>query len=33
MSRYRHVLGDAHPGTIGASQGSRADCDIDPMPL
>ncbi|HKN55414.1 MAG TPA: FxSxx-COOH system tetratricopeptide repeat protein, partial [Amycolatopsis sp.] len=33
MTRYRLVLGEHHPGTIAASQGTRADCDIDPMPL
>ncbi|MET8848117.1 FxSxx-COOH system tetratricopeptide repeat protein [Amycolatopsis sp. NPDC004625] len=33
MVRYRLVLSEDHPGTINASQGIRADCDIDPMPM
>ncbi|MGV9364915.1 FxSxx-COOH system tetratricopeptide repeat protein [Amycolatopsis sp. NPDC003731] len=33
MTRYRLVLGETHPGTIAASKKTRADCDIDPMPL
>ncbi|WP_410587782.1 FxSxx-COOH system tetratricopeptide repeat protein [Amycolatopsis sp. lyj-23] len=33
MTRYRLVLGEEHPGTMSASDGVRADCDIDPMPL
>jgi hypothetical protein len=31
LDRYRRVLGEAHPGTIAAIKGARADCDIDPM--
>lgn len=33
MTRYRRVLGDTHPATVAASGASRADCDIDPLPL
>ena len=31
LERYRRVLGEAHPATIAATEGKRADCDIDPM--
>lgn len=33
MARYRHTLGDAHPATVQASRGQRANCDIDPLML
>ena len=33
LTRYRLILGEAHPGAESASRGVRADCDIDPMPL
>lgn len=33
MARYRHTLGDRHLATISAAQGSRANCDIDPLLL
>ncbi|KDN23294.1 cytochrome C [Amycolatopsis rifamycinica] len=33
LGQYRHVLGDGHPDVIAVCKGSRADCDIDPLPL
>lgn len=33
VTRFRRVLGETHPTTIAAIQGSRANCDIDPLPL
>jgi len=33
MTRFRRVLGDQHPATLNALRSSRADCDVDPMPL
>jgi tetratricopeptide (TPR) repeat protein len=33
MARYRQTLGDRHLATISAAQGSRANCDIDPLLL
>ncbi|MEU8636960.1 FxSxx-COOH system tetratricopeptide repeat protein [Amycolatopsis sp. NPDC048633] len=33
MAGYRLKLGESHPGTQSAARGTRADCDIDPMPL
>jgi tetratricopeptide (TPR) repeat protein len=33
MTRYRRVFGDAHPATIATSSGTRADCDIDTLPI
>ncbi len=33
MARYRRVFGDSHPATTLAAKGSRANCDIDPLPL
>jgi tetratricopeptide (TPR) repeat protein len=33
VTRYRKVLGESHPGTTAAAKGTRADCDIDPLPL
>jgi tetratricopeptide (TPR) repeat protein len=33
MMGYRRALGDRHPGTVAAAQGSRANCDIDPLIL
>ena len=33
LDNYRRVLGEAHPATIAAIKGTRANCDIDPMLL
>ncbi|MFC0548488.1 FxSxx-COOH system tetratricopeptide repeat protein [Kutzneria chonburiensis] len=33
MNRYRRVLGDKHPGVVAASTRTRANCDLDPLPL
>jgi len=33
MARFRRSLGDQHPATLNALKSSRADCDLDPMPL
>ncbi|MET0135306.1 MAG: FxSxx-COOH system tetratricopeptide repeat protein [Kibdelosporangium sp.] len=33
LARLRRVLGSWHPATIGAVEGTRADCDIDPLPI
>jgi hypothetical protein len=33
MARYRRTLSDNHPATVSATRGTRANCDIDPLPL
>jgi tetratricopeptide (TPR) repeat protein len=33
MARFRRSLGEHHPATLNALRSSRADCDVDPMPL
>jgi Tetratricopeptide repeat len=33
LDGYRRVLGDDHPVIVAAHAGSRANCDVDPMPL
>jgi nucleoside phosphorylase/tetratricopeptide (TPR) repeat protein len=33
VDRYRAKLGAGHPATVAASRHTRADCDIDPMPI
>ena len=33
LARYRNTLGPEHRATVNAGRGTRADCDIDPLPM
>jgi tetratricopeptide (TPR) repeat protein len=33
LHRFRRIFGETHPATIAAAGGTRADCDIDTLPI